>query len=70
MAAAMLSAVPQTLVDYKRLIDDGYALPYGEALELESCRAVAAMPEVDPGDLERRRHAVWARAQQQLDSFV
>lgn len=70
MAAAMLSAVPQTLVDYKRLIDDGYALPYGEALELGSCRAVAAMPEVDPGDLERRRHAVRARAQQQLDSFV
>lgn len=27
MAAAMLSAVPQTLVDYKRLIDDGMRCP-------------------------------------------
>jgi enoyl-CoA hydratase len=70
MAAAMLSTVPQTLVDYKRLIDDGYTLPYGEALELEHRRSLAAMPDVDPGDLERRRHAVRARAQQQLDSLV
>ncbi|CAG4895773.1 enoyl-CoA hydratase [Paraburkholderia saeva] len=69
-AATMLSAVPQTLVDYKRLIDDGYALPYGEALKLEHRRSVGAMLEIDPGDLERRRHAVRARAQQQLDSLV
>lgn len=70
MAAAMLSTVPQMLIDYKRLIDDGYALPYGEALELEHRRSVAAMPDVDPDDLERRRHAVRARAQQQLDHFA
>lgn len=35
LAEQMLAGVPETLVAYKRLIDDGYKLPMGEALVRE-----------------------------------
>ena len=66
MAESMLSTVPETLLAYKRLIDDGLALPYGEALALEQQRALAAMDSIDPAALEQRRHAVRARGQAQV----
>jgi enoyl-CoA hydratase len=68
MAESMLSTVPETLLAYKRLIDDGLALPYGEALALEQHRALAAMDSTDPAALEQRRHAVRARGQAQVSS--
>ena len=67
LAAEMLSAVPEMLTGYKRLIDDGYALPFGEAMALEAGRAQAAQKSLDPAELERRRHGVRARGQQQID---
>ena len=39
MAEQMLAGVPETLVAYKNLIDDGYDLPMGEALARERTTA-------------------------------
>ena len=36
LALDMLSVVPQMLVDYKKLIDDGYAASFGKAMEIET----------------------------------
>lgn len=50
---------------YKRLIDDGYALPFGEALALEHRVSVAANGKVDAADVEARRMAVIERGRSQ-----
>jgi enoyl-CoA hydratase len=66
LASAMLSIVPEMLVSYKKVIDDGFALGFDAALALELERAVEAQQGIDPAALEQRRHEVRARAQQQL----
>lgn len=70
LAAEMLSVVPEMLVAYKRLIDDGFALPYQEGVALEARTALISQEKHDPAELERRRHAVRARGQQQIDSVA
>lgn len=67
LAAEMMSAVPDTLRAYKHLIDEGHALPLGEALALEAGRAIAAMQLTDPAEIDQRRHGARARGQQQID---
>jgi enoyl-CoA hydratase len=46
LALGMLSALPGMLPAMKRLIDDGYALPFGAAMELERERSLAHRREV------------------------
>lgn len=46
---------------YKRLIDDGYALPFGDAMALEHERSSAANRSVRAEEVEMRRQAVMAR---------
>ena len=66
LAQSMLSTVPETLLGYKRLINEGLALPLGQALALEASTALAAAAKTDPTALEQRRHAVRARGQAQI----
>lgn len=65
LAADMLSVLPDMLVAYKRVIDDGYqgTLAHGLELELDAAKARAAT--FDPGEVEQRREAVRRRGQQQ-----
>ena len=65
LAADMLSVVPEMLVGYKKLIDDGFATNFGEGLEIEARRARAANAGVSADEIERRREAVRARGQAQ-----
>ena len=62
LAADMLSAVPEMLLAVKRVIDDGYALSFGDGLALEGERARATHGTVKAGDVEKRRVAILARA--------
>jgi enoyl-CoA hydratase len=66
LAGQMLSVVPQMLVSYRRLIKDGFAMPLGDALVLERERGLSAVRTVDTAAVERLRHEVLARAQQQI----
>ena len=50
---------------YKALIDEGFALPFGEAMALEHAKSSAANGGVDPGEVEARRRAVMERGRAQ-----
>ncbi len=58
IASDIASAAPDVVQNYKRLIDDGFALPLGEALELETARSAAANSEVRAADVEARRQSI------------
>ena len=65
LAADIASIDPAFISAYKRLIDDGLALPFGEALALEHERSSAANRQVTPEAVEARRAAVQARGRTQ-----
>jgi enoyl-CoA hydratase len=61
LAADMLLAQPGMLERYKAIIDDGFALPFGEAMTLERQRAREFNATVSASDIEQRREAVRER---------
>jgi len=62
LAADIASADPGMIQAYKRLIDDGYAVPFGEAMALEHERSSSANSQVNKTEVEARRMAVMERA--------
>ena len=65
LAAEMAGVEADMLITYKAMIDDGYALPLGEGLELEHARSLAHNAAVTPEMVEARRQAVQARGRSQ-----
>lgn len=65
LAADIASADPAFIAGYKALIDDGYALPFGEGMALEHERSSAANRMVTPESVEARRAEVQARGRAQ-----
>jgi enoyl-CoA hydratase len=68
LARDIASIDPATVRTYKRLIDDGYALPLGEALALEQRVSGAANRRVTAEEVEARRLAVIARGREHSGS--
>lgn len=66
LAADMASCIPQTQAAMKKLIDEGFALPFGEAMQLESRTAKRNHGSVDAGDIAARRKDVRARGSGQV----
>lgn len=64
LARDVASADPAMVRAYKRLIDDGYGLPFGAALALEQERSSAANRAVRADDVEARRIAVMERGRE------
>ncbi len=64
LAGDMASIDPAFLASYKRLIDDGFAMSFGEGLALEAARSSAANSAVAPEEVEARRAAVQERGRQ------
>lgn len=64
LARDIASAEAAMVQRYKMLIDDGYALPFGEGLALEQTRSSAANRAVSADDVEARRLAVMARGRE------
>jgi enoyl-CoA hydratase len=64
----MLTALPDMLPAMKRLIDDGYALPFGEALALELERSQTHRAQVTGAAVAQRLSGVLARGKAQSDS--
>ncbi len=58
LAADMASAEPNMLRALKRLIDEGFELPMGEAMDLEATRSCEWAAAQMPADLARRREVV------------
>ncbi len=65
LAQDMLSVPDAGLRNYKRIIDQGYAVAFGEAMKLERELSGAANRGVEPGAVEAARKLVRARGQQQ-----
>jgi enoyl-CoA hydratase len=65
LAADMATISPETLHAYKALIDDGYDLPFGEALRHEHTVSSRANAAVTPEMVETRRAEVQARGRRQ-----
>lgn len=65
LARDMASIDPAMSAAYKALIDDGYGLPFGEALALEAQRSTAANGAVKPEAVEQARLAVMERGRTQ-----
>jgi enoyl-CoA hydratase len=65
LAGEMASIPLDMLVYYKRMIDDGFALPLGQALALEHERSTAWNAGVTPEKVEQNRLAVLARGRGQ-----
>lgn len=65
LASDIASADPGMIQAYKRLIDDGYAVPFGEAMALEHERSSSANSQVNKAEVEARRMAVMERGRAQ-----
>jgi enoyl-CoA hydratase len=65
LAHEIASIPADMLVTYKRMIDDGFALPMGEALALEHKRSTVWNADVTPERVEANRVAVLARGRGQ-----
>jgi enoyl-CoA hydratase len=65
LAADMAQMPLEILTTYKKLIDDGFALPFGEAIALEKKTAGTYNAGVSAADIEARRAAVQARGRSQ-----
>jgi enoyl-CoA hydratase len=61
LAGDMLSCVPEMLLRYKSIIDDGFALPFGEGMALEQVRSREFNAGVGAAAVEARREAVRTR---------
>lgn len=66
LAEDMLSVEPEMLVNYRKLIDDGFAATFGEGLSIEQERA-AVNAGVSADEIEARRAAIQARGRDQKD---
>ena len=64
LARDIASADPAMVRSYKKLIDDGYALPFAEGLALEQKRSKAANAAVRAEEVEARRLAVIERGRE------
>ncbi|MCK9543917.1 MAG: enoyl-CoA hydratase [Novosphingobium sp.] len=65
LARDIETADPAFIRTYKSLIDDGYALPFGEAMALEHRVSSALNAQVTPEAVEQRRGQVLARGRTQ-----
>ncbi len=68
LADDMLTLVPEALSGYKRLIDQGYAESFGDALKTELKVSGAVNKSVRSADIEARREAIRQRGQAQKSS--
>jgi enoyl-CoA hydratase len=68
LAFDMLSLAPGLLTAYRKLIDDGFAVGYGDALALEQRQANAFNSTQGAAGIAHRRQDVLARGRQQAAS--
>lgn len=61
MAEDMCNCVPHTLKQYKPLIDEGYSMPYKDALAWEEAQSITSAKQVLSDTIDQRREAVMAQ---------
>lgn len=61
----MLTVVPECLPAYKKIIDDGFAQSFGEAMKTERKVSNEWSKNVNASAIEERREGIRQRGQQQ-----
>jgi enoyl-CoA hydratase len=61
LATDMLGTIPEMLINYKRVLNDGFAMTFGDGMALERARADAFNSQVTADGIESRREGVRAR---------
>jgi enoyl-CoA hydratase len=70
LARDFADADPRVVMEYKRLIDDGFKLPLGEGLGLERERVLAFNVALSSEDFERGKEMACARARIQTEALA
>jgi len=65
LAADIASCDPEMARRYKAMIDDGFAMPFGEGMAMEKTRSDAWARRADAADIARRRAEIQARGRDQ-----
>lgn len=65
LAGAFASAPADMVTAYKRTIDEGFAMPFGAAMDYEKQVSERHAASIDPGEIEARRAGVLARGRTQ-----
>ena len=65
LADDMASCIPEIMLPYKRVIDDGFAVAYGEGRSLERERNRAQSGDLTPEGISERRREVQSRNRSQ-----
>jgi enoyl-CoA hydratase len=65
MAEEMCNCVPHILKQYKPLIDEGYSMPYKEALAWEEAQSITSAKQVFSDTIAERRTAVMAQGRRE-----
>jgi enoyl-CoA hydratase len=65
LATDMLSCAPGMVRKYKQVIDDGYAMTFGDAMVMEDQRSKAHSRSVSAADVAERRRGIQARGRGQ-----
>ena len=65
LAQQMAGCVPQVLVGYKKLIDEGYAALLPDALQAEKAAGIASARQVSAAAIAARRAGIFARGRAQ-----
>jgi enoyl-CoA hydratase len=65
LARDICSCDPSVMRSYKRLIDEGYAMPFGDAMEYEAKLSRESSSAVTAGSIEERREAIVRRGRSQ-----
>jgi enoyl-CoA hydratase len=68
MVEKMCVCEPQTLKHYKSLIDEGYSMPYTEALLWEEQQAITSAKQASAAAIASRREAVMTRGRSEKKS--
>jgi enoyl-CoA hydratase len=65
IAENMCACQPEVLLQYKALIDDGYDMPYREALAWEEQQGIASARQISASTVAQRRTAVMERGRRE-----
>jgi enoyl-CoA hydratase len=68
LAADMASCVPHVMTGYKKLIDEGMAMPLPEALVYERQAGIESSKQVQSSEIAARRDGVQSRGREQSES--
>lgn len=67
IAKNMCACIPQVMLEYRRMIDEGFSMPLNEALAWEEAKAIESAKQASAHMIEQRRKAVLAKGRSERE---